>query len=125
MNIESTPINAVDNSSWHPIDPENEQGYQDDTGLEDEAENDVAAHDPLLDVESDDDLDADLPEPDRDNITVFTKKLPNKPILPWNRYDSPWSEEEEEEQQKQAKAETEASTTEGSDSTDIEEDEVE
>ncbi len=35
-----------------------------------------------------------LPEPDPDNITVLTKKLPNKPILPWNRYDSPGQEEE-------------------------------
>lgn len=31
-----------------------------------------------------------LPEPDAENITVLTNKLPNKPILPWNRYDSPW-----------------------------------
>ncbi len=37
-----------------------------------------------------------LPEPDPDNITVLTGKLPNKPILPWNHYDSPWEEEEEE-----------------------------
>ena len=36
-----------------------------------------------------------LPEPDPDNITVLTNKLPNKPILPWNHYDSPWKEEEE------------------------------
>lgn len=38
-----------------------------------------------------------LPEPDADNITVLTHKLPNKPILPWNRYDSPWQEAENEE----------------------------
>lgn len=31
-----------------------------------------------------------LPEPDADNITVLTRNLPNKPILPWHRYDSPW-----------------------------------
>ena len=37
-----------------------------------------------------------LPEPDPENITVLTKKLPNKPILPWNRYDSPWESSEEE-----------------------------
>ncbi|MBK4728377.1 hypothetical protein JJD41_00505 [Oxynema sp. CENA135] len=37
-----------------------------------------------------------LPEPDPDNITVLTNKLPNEPILPWNRYDSPWREPEEE-----------------------------
>ncbi|UZQ53949.1 hypothetical protein OOK60_15870 [Trichothermofontia sichuanensis B231] len=36
-----------------------------------------------------------LPEPDNDNITVLTSKLPNEPILPWNRYDSPWLESEE------------------------------
>jgi len=32
----------------------------------------------------------ELPEPDTDNITVLSHKLPNKPILPWNHYDSPW-----------------------------------
>lgn len=35
-----------------------------------------------------------LPDPDPDNITVLTDKLPNKPILPWNHYDSPGQEEE-------------------------------
>ncbi|MFP5274870.1 hypothetical protein [Coleofasciculus sp.] len=35
-----------------------------------------------------------LPEPDPDNITVLTRNLPNKPILPWNRYDSPWRDPE-------------------------------
>ncbi len=39
----------------------------------------------------------ELPEPDADNITVLTHKLPNKPILPWNRYDSPWEESPKEE----------------------------
>lgn len=34
----------------------------------------------------------ELPQPDAENITVLTDKLPNKPILPWNRYDSPWEE---------------------------------
>ena len=49
-----------------------------------------------------------LPEPDPDNITVLTNKLPNKPILPWNRYDSPWKEEEEgEETETEAKSEEE------------------
>jgi hypothetical protein len=38
-----------------------------------------------------------LPEPDTDNITVLTKELPNDPILPWHRYDSPWLEPEAEE----------------------------
>ena len=33
-----------------------------------------------------------LPDPDLDNITVLTDHLPNKPILPWNRYDSDWDE---------------------------------
>ena len=30
-----------------------------------------------------------LPEPDQNNITVLAHNLPNKPILPWNRFDSP------------------------------------
>ena len=34
-----------------------------------------------------------LPEPDRHNITVLLHNLPQKPVLPWNRYDSPWQEE--------------------------------
>jgi hypothetical protein len=38
-----------------------------------------------------------LPEPDPDNITVLTRNLPNKPILPWNHYDSPWHHPDEEE----------------------------
>ena len=37
-----------------------------------------------------------LPEPDPDNITVLTRNLPNTPILPWNHYDSPWSDPEAE-----------------------------
>jgi hypothetical protein len=36
-----------------------------------------------------------LPKPDIENITVLTRELPNDPILPWNRYDSPWLEEDE------------------------------
>ena len=44
-----------------------------------------------------------LPEPDRDNITVLTENLPNKPILPWNRYDSDWDEMQEGEKKKEAK----------------------
>jgi hypothetical protein len=43
-----------------------------------------------------------LPEPDPDNITVLTRNLPNKPILPWNHYDSPWEEEEEEQTDQEA-----------------------
>lgn len=34
-----------------------------------------------------------LPGPDPDNITVLTRNLPNKPILPWIHYDSPWRED--------------------------------
>lgn len=44
-----------------------------------------------------DDSSLELPEPDADNITVLTSKLPNKPILPWNRYDSPWKRADESE----------------------------
>lgn len=40
-----------------------------------------------------------LPEPDPENITVLTRNLPNKPILPWHHYDSPWSEAQEEEEE--------------------------
>ncbi|MDJ0800627.1 MAG: hypothetical protein QNJ51_28105 [Calothrix sp. MO_167.B12] len=36
-----------------------------------------------------------LPKPDPANITVLTPKLPNKPILPWTHFDSPWLEKEE------------------------------
>ena len=37
-----------------------------------------------------------LPEPDRENIGVLADNLPNKPILPWHHYDSPWHNKEEE-----------------------------
>lgn len=40
----------------------------------------------------------EIPEPDADNITVLTHKLPNKPILPWNHYDSPWEESDTEQE---------------------------
>lgn len=43
-----------------------------------------------------------LPEPDPDNITVLTRNLPNKPIIPWNHYDSPWQEEEVKDGEQQA-----------------------
>jgi hypothetical protein len=33
-----------------------------------------------------------LPEPDVKNITVLTENLPNEPVLPWHRFDSPWLE---------------------------------
>jgi|GEM_PF-4940031 len=56
-----------------------------------------------------------LPEPDNDNITVLTSKLPNEPILPWNRYDSPWLESEspESEQPKQPEGAEGAGGSEG------------
>lgn len=49
-----------------------------------------------------------LPEPDNDNITVLTSKLPNEPILPWNRYDSPWLESEASEEAAASPTETAA-----------------
>ncbi|MFZ9736378.1 MAG: hypothetical protein ACO3EZ_00025 [Prochlorotrichaceae cyanobacterium] len=36
-----------------------------------------------------------LPEPDPENITVLLHNLPKDPVLPWNRYDSPWQPEDE------------------------------
>jgi hypothetical protein len=51
----------------------------------------------------------ELPEPDAENITVLTHKLPNKPILPWNRYDSPWEEAEAEPKEEPEPAADEAS----------------
>lgn len=36
-----------------------------------------------------------LPKPDTSNITVLTESLPNEPILPWHRFDSPWLEKAE------------------------------
>lgn len=48
----------------------------------------------------------DLPQPDAENITVLTDKLPNKPILPWNRYDSPWEGTEEAETEESAQETT-------------------
>jgi hypothetical protein len=35
-----------------------------------------------------------LPDPDVKNITVLTKNLPNEPVLPWHRFDSPWLEQQ-------------------------------
>lgn len=43
-----------------------------------------------------------LPEPDPDNITVLAHSLPNKPILPWNHYDSPWQDAQAENADEQA-----------------------
>lgn len=39
-----------------------------------------------------------LPKPDMENITVLTKNLPNEPILPWHRFDSPWLERQDDDQ---------------------------
>ncbi|MGF1521500.1 MAG: hypothetical protein ACFBSF_04175 [Leptolyngbyaceae cyanobacterium] len=36
-----------------------------------------------------------LPKPDVDNITVLSENLPNEPVLPWHRFDSPWLEQEQ------------------------------
>ncbi len=53
-----------------------------------------AKDDGLSSVEVSEGHSIDLPEPDADNITVLSNKLPNTPILPWNRYDSPWEPSE-------------------------------
>lgn len=37
-----------------------------------------------------------LPEPDVKNITVLTENLPNEPVLPWHRFDSPWLNRDDE-----------------------------
>jgi hypothetical protein len=88
MNVESTSINSVDNSLPFPIVKDNEPLNDEDTAsFLDASENELAREAEAV-------PETDLPEPDRDNITVFTNKLPNKPILPWNHYDSPWHEEE-------------------------------
>lgn len=50
----------------------------------------------------------EIPEPDADNITVLTHNLPNKPILPWNHYDSPWEKPEQEEAEEIMESEPEA-----------------
>jgi hypothetical protein len=63
---------------------------------------------PLTEVVPKEEEEFALPKPDPDNITVLTHKLPDKPILPWNRYDSPWREGEGEEETKEPKAEATA-----------------
>ncbi|ACK69750.1 hypothetical protein PCC7424_1303 [Gloeothece citriformis PCC 7424] len=75
----------------------------------------------------------ELPEPDAENITVLSHKLPNKPILPWNHYDSPWedSETQPEEEEKDLSSSLESShldppeTSLNPHDTDLEIDEVE
>jgi hypothetical protein len=37
-----------------------------------------------------------LPKPDAANITVLTPNLPNKPIIPWGHFDSPWLDDNHE-----------------------------
>ncbi|GFE69889.1 hypothetical protein [Chroococcus sp. FPU101] len=64
-----------------------------------EEENSTSAEDPIIEEKSS--IRIEIPEPDADNITVLTHKLPNKPILPWNHYDSPWEGSETEHENKE------------------------
>ena len=52
-----------------------------------------------------------LPKPDPENITVFTHNLPNQPILPWNRYDSPWEKAGEKEDTEETDGESATADT--------------
>ena len=61
-----------------------------------------------------------LPEPDPDNITVLTKELPNEPILPWHRFDSPWLEGDEKGKEGEEKDRVEAEPNSSSNQTDAE-----
>ncbi|MDY7013296.1 MAG: hypothetical protein SVX43_06755 [Cyanobacteriota bacterium] len=78
MNAKSTPTHCQGNSS-----PKSLESPKD-------------ASEPLPKILLEEAEEFALPKPDPDNITVLTNKLPDKPILPWNRYDSPWREGEEE-----------------------------
>ncbi|MGA0199513.1 MAG: hypothetical protein ACO3NK_10420 [Prochlorotrichaceae cyanobacterium] len=49
-----------------------------------------------------------LPEPDPENITVLLHNLPKDPVLPWNRYDSPWQAEDELEENGETSEDNEA-----------------
>ena len=60
-----------------------------------------------------------LPKPDPANITVLTPNLPNKPILPWTHFDSPWLESEENDPE-EAKGEGFESTVNSEESTNSE-----
>ncbi|WP_414588271.1 hypothetical protein [Scytonema sp. PCC 10023] len=60
-----------------------------------------------------------LPKPDAANITVITPNLPNKPILPWTHFDSPWLESEENHQE-EGKEEDKKSTLDTEESTNSE-----
>ncbi|WP_013322065.1 hypothetical protein [Gloeothece verrucosa] len=75
-----------------------EASYSVEELLSEEEEVTLAPEQSLEEKEAEDKLTTriELPEPDAENITVLTHKLPNKPILPWNRYDSPWEESDSE-----------------------------
>jgi hypothetical protein len=51
-----------------------------------------------------------LPKPDPANITVLTPNLPNKPILPWTHFDSPWLESETQQSEESEESQTQEST---------------
>ncbi|MEI2583370.1 hypothetical protein [Scytonema sp. PRP1] len=61
-----------------------------------------------------------LPKPDAANITVLTPNLPNKPILPWTHFDSPWLEGEENHPQEEGKEDDLESTLNTQESTNSE-----
>ncbi|BAZ24588.1 hypothetical protein NIES4073_54840 [Kalymmatonema gypsitolerans NIES-4073] len=61
-----------------------------------------------------------LPKPDAANITVLTPNLPNKPILPWTHFDSPWLESEENHPQEEGKEDDLESTLNTQESTNSE-----
>lgn len=89
MNTKLTSMDSVDNPSQDSVD--GKDGFV--RGEEYSTPPPAVENEP--NALSEEESKTDLPEPDRENITVFTNKLPDKPILPWNRYDSPWREEEE------------------------------
>lgn len=51
-----------------------------------------------------------LPKPDVDNITVLTESLPNEPVLPWHRFDSPWLNQEKGQNEADSESEAQAGT---------------
>lgn len=77
-----------------PIPSDIEQNQHINSSSSVEEENNTSAEDPITEEKSS--IRIEIPEPDADNITVLTHKLPNKPILPWNHYDSPWEESDTE-----------------------------
>lgn len=56
-----------------------------------------------------------LPLPDAENITVLTRELPNEPILPWHRFDSPWIQPESENGEAEAQGQAPQAQDTGSD----------